>query len=839
MNFFKRILSKRREKILQREALCKGLHAQLTDALSQINNLFNFSDEFIDYYQGETLYKQTHELISETETKKIKKLKRSASFSTLIATRKELYTKRDSLLQRIATHNDIVAQSRIDEGYRLVGEVEGLKLDRQQMACIVKEAHNHLVIAGAGTGKTTTIIGKIKFLINKGVCLPKDILVLSFTNASATEMSERINKEIGQQIEASTFHKLGLEIIKKSMGITPRITKVNLRAFIKERLEYLMEEKAYQDALVSYLLYHGTVQKTEFDFETEREYYEYLNHNPPTTLKKEVVKSYGEMDIANFLAQNKIEYIYEQPYEIDTRTKDYTQYEPDFYLPEHNIYIEYFSTNKNGEVPSYFLGRDGKSATQIYNESIEWKRKLHRDNNTIMVECFAYEKFSGELLTMLEQKLKDHGVKLEPIPALEIINEMNTQEHSIFDGFIELVETVINLLKNNKYNIPEFRDSIPSNSTDYRSIQLLLYLTEPIYNMYNQTLAANDEIDFNDMINFATDNVLQDKYLHDFKYVIVDEYQDISKGRFSLLHSMRTKRDYALFCVGDDWQSIYRFAGSDIGFILDFNRYWGPGEISMIETTYRFPQSLVDISGSFIMQNPNQVKKKIKGKGSDRSFPLGQISAYNDEYLADFTSSRLRDLPPKSTVFFLGRYSFDIGYFRKNPDYRTKFDKEFGFVQVEFLPRRDLQIYFLTAHRSKGLQADYVFIINNKSTKMGFPSKMQDAPIMKWLLEDSDDFPYSEERRLFYVALTRAKKKVILLTNDGKESEFVEELVMNYGDEIRRESFTCPLCGGYLVRKTGKYGEFIGCTNYKDKGCKYTRNLRTNKSTTAANNNPN
>ena len=132
---------------------------------------------------------------------------------------------------------------------------------------------------------------------------------------------------------------------------------------------------------------------------------------------------------------------------------------------------------------------------------------------------------------------------------------------------------------------------------------------------------------------------------------------------------------------------------------------------------------------------------------------------------------------------------------------------------------------FLTAHTSKGLQADYVFIINNKKSRMGFPSKVQDAPILELLLENFDTYPCAEERRLFYVAMTRAKKKVILLTVKDQESEFVEELHRTYGEKMRSEAFTCPLCGGRLVKRSGPYGDFFGCVNYRKLGCKYTRKI--------------
>ncbi len=152
------------------------------------------------------------------------------------------------------------------------------------------------------------------------------------------------------------------------------------------------------------------------------------------------------------------------------------------------------------------------------------------------------------------------------------------------------------------------------------------------------------------------------------------------------------------------------------------------------------------------------------------------------------------------------------------------YDNSCGMVNVRYSNRPDLKIQFLSAHKSKGLQADYVFILNNKNTRSGFPSKIQDAPILKLLLEGHDDYPYSEERRLFYVALTRAKQKAFLLTIENHESEFVSELHKRYEKEMKNERFECPLCGGKVIRKNGRYGAFYGCSNYT-KGCRYTRDI--------------
>jgi DNA helicase-4 len=339
-------------------------------------------------------------------------------------------------------------------------------------------------------------------------------------------------------------------------------------------------------------------------------------------------------------------------------------------------------------------------------------------------------------------------------------------------------------------------------------------------------LKENDEIDFNDMINLATQYVEQGKYLNPYKMVIVDEYQDISKARFSLLNSMRKSNNFDLFCVGDDWQSIYRFAGSDIGFILNFERFWGPTETSKIETTYRFSQNLIGITGYFVMKNPSQIKKSIVGKSFSVGFPLGEISGYTEKYAVEFMLKRLDDLPKNSTVFFIGRYSFDSKILDESKLLSVHYNNVTKLVDVKYSRRPDLKMNFITAHKSKGLQADFVFIINNKKSRMGFPSKVQDAAILDLLLEGSDRYPYAEERRLFYVAMTRAKQKVFMLTVNGKESEFVNELKETYGDELKAERFTCPLCGGRLVKRSGQYGEFWGCENYSTIRCTYKRKTK-------------
>jgi len=825
MGIIQSIITKHKEKVAQRNDMCDSLIAQIDNVLKEIGVLFLNLHSFVEPTKENEWRNRNSSLIASVSIANIKKLKRAKYYKKLLEKQAELYRNANSLKQQISAHNDRVADAKIQEAYTLIGDVEGRKLDKQQMTCIVKDAHNHLVIAGAGTGKTTTVVGKIKFLLKSGRYNPEDILVLSFTNASACEMSERINRETGCKIDASTFHKLGLNIITKVKGIVPKITQLSLRKFTKEQLLLNMQSDTYLNLLSTYLLYNRVVAKSEFEFKTQAEYDEYLRLNPPTTINNETVKSYGEMDIANFLMQNGVAYIYERSYKVDTRSSEYGQYTPDFYLPEYNIYIEYFGINKKGEVPSYFRGNHGMTATQTYQASMKWKRETHNANDTILIECYAYEKFDGILLEKLKERLVANGVKLTPKTTKELWEQVSADGESILDGIIELFETVINLIKSNGYTIDTVRQLNVGNSNSQTN-NIILSLLEPIFNAYCSYLTEHEEIDFNDMINLATQYVEQRKFINPYKCVIVDEYQDISKARFSLLNSMRKSNNYDLFCVGDDWQSIYRFAGSDIGYILNFEKYWGPTEISKIETTYRFTQKLIEISGNFIMQNPVQIKKSIKGKNDTVGFALGEINGYTDKFSIEFMAKKLEDLPKNSSVFFIGRYSFDSKLLSDSGLFACQFNNVSGFVEVKYRKRMDLNMNFITAHKSKGLQADYVFIINNKKSRMGFPSKIQDAAILNLLLDNCDSYPYAEERRLFYVALTRAKKKAFLVTVGNQESDFAMELKARYSEELKREQWECPLCGGKLLKKVGTYGEFFGCSNYKVNGCTYKRKIK-------------
>ncbi len=185
----------------------------------------------------------------------------------------------------------------------------------------------------------------------------------------------------------------------------------------------------------------------------------------------------------------------------------------------------------------------------------------------------------------------------------------------------------------------------------------------------------------------------------------------------------------------------------------------------------------------------------------------------------------LDSFPDGSTVFMIGRYTFDIDRLRNIERFSSFYDKTTGAVRMVYKGREDLKINFITAHKSKGLQADYVFIINNLDDHKGFPCKIADEGIVGSLTGGGESFPFAEERRLFYVAMTRAKRKTIILAEESRASGFVNELEHRYGDRLSDKTKICPMCGGRLVKRSGQYGEFYGCSNFPSKGCRFKKKI--------------
>lgn len=316
--------------------------------------------------------------------------------------------------------------------------IEGRALDAQQRHAVITDEDNNIVIAGAGSGKTTTIVGKVAYVMHRYNIRPQEILLISFTNKSASDLAERVNIK---GIEAKTFHKLGKDILlqaeSKQASIFPQEQFLPLiRRFFTEALRdpaYLQKvTHCFTDILKPY--------KSPFEFEDQGAYIQFLkdqnirpykvvynNYNGILTTRLEIVKSVEECRIANFLYFNGIEYDYEYPYEHQTADEAYRQYKPDFRIRQGNtvIYLEHYALNKNGEVPSWFTGDNEKSASEKYHEGIAWKRELHRQHNTTLMETYSHQMHDGVLFDELTTKLVGLGIKFQPKSPQQIWEIIN------------------------------------------------------------------------------------------------------------------------------------------------------------------------------------------------------------------------------------------------------------------------------------------------------------------------------------------------------------------------------------------------------------------------------
>lgn len=728
------------------------------------------------------------------------------------------------------------------------------RLDTQQRTAVVTDEDNNIVIAGAGSGKTTTIIGKVNYIIDRYKTNPNTILLISFTRKSASELAKRINVE---GIEAKTFHKFGIDVICEVENKQPSIYDENqFKPFIIKTFRELLKDESYIQMVTRYFIEFLKPIKAQEEFENQGDYFQYLKDknfktyqqkeilaNGKKTYKMEIVKSIEECKIANFLLFNSVDYEYELPYEHDTASKAFRQYKPDFTINPKGkrVYLEHFAINKNGIVPKWFAHKDEgqtwEDATKIYNDGMTWKRNEHKKNATQLIETYSHEMYDGVLFDNLSTKLSNIGVKLKPKTQQEIWKIISEAGKDEVDSIISLFQTFITLMKSNNYRIQDVieKNKKISDSFHRQRNASFIEIIKPIFELYQKELSERKEIDFNDMINKASNYVATGKYKKKFNYIIIDEFQDISIGRYQLVKAIKTNNPACkLFSVGDDWQSIYRFSGSDIALFKEFESYFGFTVKSKIETTYRFQNPLINLSSEFILKNPNQEKKVLKGTGLLKSTKYKIVysnSINQDDTLAlknvlDELILNTNKIEEKE-IFILGRYSFDIDRI-KNENSVFKIDKTTETISINYKLKNEdgteikIVAQFLTVHRAKGLEADIVIVINCNSGKHGFPSEMSDDLALNLLLSEADQFENGEERRLFYVAMTRAKENVVFIADSSYKSKFIAELEVGRKDSSIRK---CPRCRTSDLKSksgitNGKKWEFYSCTNYIY-DCKY------------------
>ena len=486
--------------------------------------------------------------------------------------------------------------------------VENHPLDREQRKSIYDPARFNLTVAGAGSGKTTTILGKILYLLQSGFASPPEILVLSFTHDSAMELRERFLRE---------YYQTFAEQILLRKSPPPNITIETFHSLALKLLRSLWPD--------------FSVTTNEID-----------NEQPVSEITDNVISGFDELTIQTSIIRE--------------------------FLDLHELAPEIVA-----QIASKF--------------SSEEYRKLF---------LTVSEKYQRELSSLLEK------------------------HQTTFSGLIKLA------------------------------------------------------------IRYLRSGQIKTR----FRYIIVDEYQDLSTLRQELLRLLLESSQANLFAVGDDWQAIYGFSGSRVDFTLNFRQFWGDFSLHRISKTYRFGPTLARLSSSFIMQDHTQIRKQIQSQKEDALEPVVEISGDSERLDLEVLTHYFESLPRDSSILLLGR--FQIDRLRLHHCTQFKLTKDV----IEFQTRPDLKIRFLTVHQSKGLEADYVIILNNREAKLGFPAHVKDPPLKTELIKIAEELrldqaSVNEERRLFYVALTRAKKQVILLAVDGKESSFIKELRRKF-----RQDFT-------------------------------------------------
>ena len=690
----------------------------------------------------------------------------------------------------VKRHNEQVIQDTLNAHKDFFDHCLKYPLDKQQRRSIVSEEDNCLVVSSAGSGKTSSIIGKVRYLIDIKHINPQNILLISYTNKAAAELTERMNI-VG--LRGYTFHKLAIDIIGKATGQKPSIHD-NTDALFVKIYHKLLEDENFKKSIVEYFVDY---QVQEADWEHRKnERRQQLSELKEIRLKAQFpdmdgkaiyVRSEQEQKICFALSSLGVKFRYEEPYEHPLADEMHSQYKPDFSIyfeqdgKTKRIYLEHFGVDEHGLVPTWFAKDKGityEEANQKYNDGITWKKAAHEKFGTILLTTSSADFHYSDIRHTLKASLEKAGVPVQEKTDAELYDMVLPPNSKQEKAFIRLVVTFVTLIKSSCKSIQEVLKQAKS-AGDERSTFIIKRIFQPVYERYIEELKSSNQIDFTDAILQATE-ICRSSHPVKYEYIIVDEFQDISVDRYNFLKVLREGNPPAkLYCVGDDWQSIYRFSGSDMALFNQFSDYFGSTEINRIETTYRFGEPLVSLSSQFIQQNKAQIKKDIHPFNPQTKTEL-QFCAYERRDYCNAIGQLVASIPADKSIFLLGRYSFDdyyLSFLYKSVKEGNRFYYFIG----------DRKIEFLTVHKSKGLEADYVIILQCNKDTYGFPSMVSDDPVLDYVLTKSDQYPYGEERRLFYVAITRAKIKTYVLYDRRFPSVFVDEFL--HPEKVTEESY--------------------------------------------------
>ena len=707
-------------------------------------------------------------------------------------------------------------------------------LNERQIEAVKAEQKRILVLAGAGSGKTKTLLQKIKYLVEVKRVQPSEILAITFTKNAANEMIDRliIESDASGVYESIIFDKkTSLEEKNRQRFLFVKkfkwIENLTIRTFhslcykimqnygVKEfdnKFKIISEDKKKEEdpmfALVApettFEVFHKllirncekdneyllTLKKYILDFVVDKiqtEKFRNLNFHAEgkiyTTLRGEKVRSKSEQYIADWLFRHNIGYQYEPQINI----KDFG-FKPDFYIEDANIYLEHSSSKS---YPSK------NKAEQFEKGNILCVKTYEK-----MTEDTAL--FNYSLDKIIRGRLSEN---YRSDRILSYQEEFNRYQEEVKDFIFQAIR-ICDMLKVEDAHWETVFDK--SQQDPHERVRIFYQLVMPLVKEYQDYCIDKSYLDFNDMIIrtvslFKKHKDILKKFQHQYQYVLVDEFQDVNSLQVELVKSLITPKTQ-LFCVGDDWQSIYGFRGSNVDCILHFDRHFKRAKTIKLNLNYRSTQSIVGASNEVIKHNKFKIEKEIFASKMSE-FKIVEYAGNNIEENIAFCLERVRDL-------------LENGY--KNEDIlflyrRSKMYQPYFYA----LRNENLKVQSKTIHASKGLEAKAVFIVGLTDGYGGFPDIWLEDRIFQVIKTANHDSLMEEERRLFYVAITRAKDQLYLITEKGNTSRFLKEIPDEFKEaftenSIKAETFVlckkcskqiekhfefCPFCG--KKRKVG------------------------------------
>ena len=692
-------------------------------------------------------------------------------------------------------------------------------LNDKQREAVISENKRLLVLAGAGSGKTKTLLQKLIYLIEEKGVSPSKILAITFTKNATNEMLDRLiisadstgeyekqlfdkrktkiekDKERFLQqkkykwidgLTVKTFHSFCYSVLRNdgvnefdnkfriigdekkdeedelSKHVAPEtVFEVFHKILIEncENTEYLLKLKRY---ILDYIVDKIHLKKDDNNFFSK-------DGKHFTTLDGTKVRSKSEQFIADWFYRHSIKY----EYEPELNVKDFS-FHPDFFVPEANLYLEHIS--------------DISYPTKAKEEQFQKGKLLLVKTFDSMTKDSAL--FNHTLNKVIKNRLPSDYQKSTCLNYREEFNHY----HSDVKDFIQQVIRVTDMIKVENISI----DTVLQNALkdQHERIRNFYELAIPIVKGFIDYCTNKSYLDFNDLISKSTslflhhDDVIQ-KYRNKFEYILVDEFQDVNNLQVELIKLLLTNKTQ-LFCVGDDWQSIYGFRGSNVNYIVEFEKHFDNAEIIKLNLNYRSTQNIVGASNEVIKHNKFKVDKDVQAsKMSEHKIVVfsGNNLEENIQFCSEKVNELLKDGINNDEILFL---------YRRN----KMFSPYFNFFKGE-----GTRVQGKTIHASKGLEAKVVFIIGLTEGNGGFPDIWLEDRIFQIIKKANHDVLMEEERRLFYVAITRAKDKLFLITEKGNESSFLKEIpdvftvrTVNQMTSVVEKIETCNKCFSQLEK---------------------------------------